>query len=86
MVSGSHAIFIMDKGSNFKFGMATFLCKLYETFEFEATIFEIQVTEVTKKSFASKTLCTQLSQIGWAKFDETWWEYPLRKCDEVVRF
>ncbi len=36
MLSGSRAIFVKDKDSNFKLGMATYLGKLYKTFEFEA--------------------------------------------------
>ena len=36
MVSGSWAILTAYKDSNFKFGMATRLGELYETFEFEA--------------------------------------------------
>ena len=38
----------MYKGGNFKFGMATVLGKLYKTFDFEAAMLDIQVTEVTK--------------------------------------
>ena len=41
MVYGSWAIFVMDKGSNFKFGMATLLGNLYETIEFGAAILNI---------------------------------------------
>ena len=46
-VSESRAVFIMDKDSNLEFGMAALLGKLYETFEFEAGILDIWVTEVT---------------------------------------
>ena len=38
----------MDKDNQVKFGMATLLGKLYETFEIEVAILDIQVTEVTK--------------------------------------
>ncbi len=39
--SGSQTIFFMDKGSNFKFGMATVLGELYESFKFGVTILDI---------------------------------------------
>ena len=40
MVCGLRVIFVADKDSNFKFGMATF-GMLDETFEFEAAILDI---------------------------------------------
>ena len=48
MLSRSWAIFIPDRSSNFKLSKATLLGKLFVTFEFEAAILDIYVTEVTK--------------------------------------
>ena len=62
MVSGSRIILITDEGSNFKFGMATLLGKLYGTFDFEAAILDILVTDVTKVICYFQNLV-----LNWAK-------------------
>ncbi len=84
MVSGSRAIFITDEDSNFKFGMATLLGKLYKILEFESAILITRSLGSQRSSAVSQTLCTKLSQNYWVKFKKTWWQYPFEPCDLII--